>query len=81
MGFLHVEHGRLIQDLGVALDERGNIKTNSNYATSPSGIFVAGDAMTGASLVARAIWNGREAAASCHHYLQALSRNPQKSRS
>jgi glutamate synthase (NADPH/NADH) small chain len=81
MGFLHVEHGKLVQDLGIAVDEKGNIKTNGKYATSAPGVFVAGDTMTGASLVARAIWHGREAAASCHNYLQALSRTPQKSRS
>lgn len=69
MGFLHVEHGKLVQDLGVALDERGNIKTNGKYATSAQGVFVAGDAMTGASLVVRAIWHGREAAGACHGFL------------
>jgi glutamate synthase (NADPH/NADH) small chain len=69
MGFIHVEHGKLVQDLGVALDERGNIKTNGKYATSTPGVFVAGDAMTGASLVVRAIWHGREAAGSCHGFL------------
>jgi glutamate synthase (NADPH/NADH) small chain len=80
MGFVHVEHGKLLQDLGVALDEKGNIKTNGNYATSAPGVFVAGDAMTGASLVARAIWHGREAGASCHNYLLTLHTSTQKSR-
>jgi NADPH-dependent glutamate synthase beta subunit-like oxidoreductase len=40
------------------LDERGNIKA-TQYATSVPGVFVAGDAMTGASLVARAMRHGR----------------------
>ena len=71
MGFLHVEHGKLTHDLEVALDERGNIKTDGAYATSVPGVYVAGDAMTGASLVARAMRHGREAAAACHKYLQA----------
>ena len=39
----------------------GNIKTDGKYATSVRGVFVAGDAMTGASLVARAMRHGREA--------------------
>lgn len=69
MGFLHVEHGRLVQDLGVALDERGNISTNGKYATSAQGVFVSGDAMTGPSLVVRAIWHGREAAKACNDFL------------
>ena len=71
MGFLHVEHGKLTHDLEVALDERGNIKSDGTYATSVPGVYVAGDAMTGASLVARAMWHGREAAQACHNYLQA----------
>jgi len=69
MGFLHVEHLPLLNDLEVDLDERGNIKTDGNYATSAPGIFASGDAMTGASLVVRAIWNGREAAQACDAYL------------
>jgi glutamate synthase (NADPH/NADH) small chain len=74
MGFLHVEHGMLIRDLGIALDERGNIRANGRYATSVPGIFVAGDAMTGASLVSWAVRHGREAAMSCHNYLSRQSR-------
>jgi glutamate synthase (NADPH/NADH) small chain len=69
MGFLHVEHGPLTQDLGLALDEKGNIKTNGKYATSVPGVFAAGDAMTGASLVARAAQHGGEAANACNDYL------------
>jgi hypothetical protein len=38
MGFLHVEHGKLTHDLEVALDERGNIKSDGTYATSVTGI-------------------------------------------
>ena len=73
MGFLHVEHGKLTHDLEVALDERGNIKTNGKYSTSVQGIFVAGDAMTGASLVARAMSHGREAAEACHTFMAQVN--------
>ena len=45
------------------------IMTDGKYATSVQGVFVAGDAMTGASLVARAMRHGREAAGACHAYL------------
>ncbi|MBD3317237.1 MAG: glutamate synthase, partial [Chitinivibrionales bacterium] len=69
MGFVHVEHSRLISDLGLSLDDRGNIKTDE-YATSEKGIYAAGDAFTGASLVVRAIYHGRRAAESIDRYLR-----------
>jgi glutamate synthase (NADPH) small chain len=69
MGFLHVEHNKLIDDLGVAFDARGNILSEGNYTTSVPGVFVAGDAGTGASLVVRAIYHGRQAAKAVDEYL------------
>jgi glutamate synthase (NADPH/NADH) small chain len=62
MGFVHVVHGPLLQELGVALDERGNIATFDGYRTSVPGVYAAGDANMGASLVVRAINQGRQAA-------------------
>ena len=53
-GFLHVVHEGLIKELGLKLDQRGNILVN-NYQTSEPAIFAAGDTVTGASLVAHAI--------------------------
>ncbi len=70
MGFVHVEHSRLTEDLGVALDGRGNIQVDSRYATSVPGIFAAGDSHAGASLVVRAISHGRRAAAAVDEYLR-----------
>jgi glutamate synthase (NADPH/NADH) small chain len=70
MGFVHVEHSRLLEDLGVTLDDRGNISAGRDYITSSQGIFVAGDAGTGASLVVRAIYHGRGAAEAIHKYLE-----------
>ncbi|MBD3347220.1 MAG: glutamate synthase small subunit [Chitinivibrionales bacterium] len=69
MGFLHVEHGKLIEDLGIDLDDRGNLKIE-NYATTVPGVFAAGDSGTGASLVVRAIYHGREAAKSIDEFLR-----------
>lgn len=69
MGFVHTEHNRLTEDLGVKFDKKENIKTDGSYATSVKGVFAAGDAATGASLVVRAIFHGREAAASINKYL------------
>jgi glutamate synthase (NADPH/NADH) small chain len=69
MGFLHVEHDKLLEDLEVELDGRGNIASKGKYATSVSGVFTAGDAGIGASLVVRAIFHGREAAKAIGEYL------------
>jgi NAD(P)H-dependent glutamate synthase small subunit len=60
-GFVHVEHNQLIRDLNVALDDRGNIKVKDYQSSVPS-VFAAGDAVSGASLVVRAIDSGRQAA-------------------
>ncbi|MFH1416092.1 MAG: glutamate synthase subunit beta [Elusimicrobiota bacterium] len=68
MGFIHVEHSRLLKDLGVEYDECGNIMTE-NYSTSVGGVFAAGDADTGASLVVKAINHGMEAAKKIDEYL------------
>ncbi|WP_456442827.1 glutamate synthase subunit beta [Caldithrix abyssi] len=70
LGFLHIQHGPLIKDLELALDERGNILTNGDYATSRPGVFAAGDASAGASLVVRAIFQGRRAAEKIDTYLK-----------
>jgi glutamate synthase (NADPH/NADH) small chain len=61
MGFLHVEHTKLLDDLGVKFDDRDNVQTNG-YRTNVDGVFAAGDAATGASLVVTGIWHGRQAA-------------------
>ncbi|MCX7029469.1 MAG: glutamate synthase subunit beta [Spirochaetes bacterium] len=62
MGFLHVRHGRLLEDLSAEYDARGNLHTDARGLTSVRGVWAAGDAGTGASLVVRAIFQGREAA-------------------
>ncbi|MHB8059953.1 MAG: glutamate synthase subunit beta [Gaiellaceae bacterium] len=68
MGFVHVEHSRLVKDLGLELDGRGNIAC-ADYATSAPGVFVAGDAHIGASLIVTAVHHGREAAAAVDEFL------------
>ncbi len=71
MGFLSPVHEGLVNDLGVELDQRGNIKVDAHGATSVPGVFAAGDAATGASLVVRAIARGRETAMGVIEYLKA----------
>lgn len=69
MGFIHPKHEGLLMDLGVALDERGNIKTDDTFMTTKQGIFAAGDARRGQSLVVWAINEGRQVAKSVDKYL------------
>jgi len=69
MGFVHVEHGPLVQEAGLCLDQRGNISVDENAMTCVPGIFAAGDAVQGASLVVRAMYQGRRAAEGVERYL------------
>lgn len=62
MGFLHPVKNGLLDELGVELDERGNVKTNIMAMSSLEGVFAAGDMATGQSLVLKAIAGGRQAA-------------------
>jgi len=71
MGFVHPEHEGPVNDLSLEKDPRGNIKTNSDYMTSVKGVFAAGDAHRGASLVVWAIAEGREAAYAIDRYLKS----------
>jgi glutamate synthase (NADPH/NADH) small chain len=59
----------MIEQLGIALDQRGNVQTNGDYMTSVDGIFAAGDMRRGQSLVVWAISEGRKAAAAVDRYL------------
>lgn len=71
MGFVHVEHGPLVRDLGIATDSRGNIVVGADSMTGTPGVFAAGDSVLGASLVVRAIAQGRRAAEGVNRYLAA----------
>ena len=73
MGFTGPEKSELISQLEVELDERGNIKRDENFATNQEGIFVAGDAGRGQSLIVWAIAEGRSAAKAIDTYLMGDS--------
>jgi glutamate synthase (NADPH/NADH) small chain len=62
MGFTHVVQDGLAADFGLELDQRGNIRTEGSFHTSRPKVWAAGDARNGASLVVRAIADGRAAA-------------------
>jgi glutamate synthase (NADPH/NADH) small chain len=68
MGFLHPEPG-LLDELGVEKDPRGNVKTPVPYTSTVEGVFVAGDARRGQSLIVWAINEGRQCARMVERYL------------
>ncbi|WP_020573513.1 glutamate synthase subunit beta [Actinopolymorpha alba] len=70
MGFVGPERDGLLEQLGVELDERGNIKRDGSFATSAPGVFVAGDAGRGQSLIVWAIAEGRACAAGVDGWLR-----------
>ncbi|MCF8534804.1 MAG: glutamate synthase subunit beta [Candidatus Nanopelagicaceae bacterium] len=76
MGFTGPEKSTLLEQLEVELDERGNIKRGLDYQSSEEGIFVAGDAGRGQSLIVWAIAEGRSAAAEVDKYLTGNTQLP-----
>jgi glutamate synthase (NADPH/NADH) small chain len=62
IGFAHPEHEGLIEELGLELDRRGNIRTEQTYRSSVNGVYACGDARIGQSLVVTAIAEGRKCA-------------------
>lgn len=70
MGFVHPQHIGFINNLGVALDERGNVKaSDKDYRTNIAKVFTAGDMRRGQSLVVWAISEGRECARKVDEFL------------
>jgi len=69
MGFLGPQAKGVVEQLGVELDERSNIKRDKAFMTSVPGVFAAGDAGRGQSLIVWAIAEGRSAAAGVDAYL------------
>jgi len=76
MGFTGPEQSPLISQLEVKLDDRGNIDRNANFESSEEGIFIAGDAGRGQSLIVWAIAEGRSAAAAVDRYLTGETQLP-----
>jgi glutamate synthase (NADPH/NADH) small chain len=69
IGFSGPEESGLFAELGVRRDTRGNVTTDAAHRTSADGVFAAGDAHRGASLIVWAIREGRDAAESIDRYL------------
>jgi glutamate synthase (NADPH) small chain len=70
MGFTGPVKNGLLEQLGVNLNERGNVATDANYMSTVPGVFAAGDTRRGQSLVVWAIAEGRQAAEGITHYLK-----------
>ena len=69
MGFVGPEREGLLSQLGVDLDERGNVVRDDDWRSTVDGVFVCGDAGRGQSLIVWAIAEGRSCAASVDEYL------------
>ncbi|MFD1812294.1 glutamate synthase subunit beta [Rhodococcus gannanensis] len=76
MGFVGPEKPGLLTDLGVDINERGNVARSSEWETSVPGVFVAGDMGRGQSLIVWAIAEGRSAAAAVDKYLEGVTALP-----
>ena len=77
MGFIHPKPAGLLDELSIALDERGNVKADeTSYKTSRKNVFVAGDMRRGQSLVVWAIKEGRRAARAVDEHLMGMSTLP-----
>lgn len=74
MGFVHPVYEGLVENLGVELDARYNVRVDADNRTSVPKVFAAGDASYGAGLVVRAIASGRKAAAAIDDYLSNLEK-------
>jgi glutamate synthase (NADPH/NADH) small chain len=76
MGFTGPEQSPLLTQLEVRIDERGNIVRDNNFAANDDGVFVAGDAGRGQSLIVWAIAEGRSAASAVDRYLTGDTQLP-----
>ena len=76
MGFLGPEPGGLLDQLGVALTERGTVRRDDQWMTSVPGIFTAGDMQRGQSLIVWAIAEGRSCARGVDQFLMGNSDLP-----
>ena len=76
MGFTGPDKGQLLDDLGVALTERGNVARDAQWMTNVPGVFTAGDMQRGQSLIVWAIAEGRSAARAIDEYLMGESQLP-----
>lgn len=81
MGFVHPEKPGIVEQLGLELDARGNVRVDPDtFATSVPGVFAAGDCQRGQSLVVWGIADGRKAARGIDAYLMGSTNLPRGNR-
>jgi glutamate synthase (NADPH/NADH) small chain len=76
LGYQGAEHGVIAEQIELGTDSRSNLARNKDYSTPVPGVFVAGDAGRGASLIVWAIAEGRAVAAEVDRYLEGTSLLP-----
>ena len=76
LGFTGPVKNGLLDQLGLELDARGNVRTDANSMTSQPGVFAAGDMRRGQSLIVWAIAEGRQAAQGIDKYLLSPAHRP-----
>lgn len=76
LGYRGAEHQTAEHQIGLGVDDRGNIERDASYATHIPGMFVAGDAGRGASLIVWAIAEGRAVAAEVDRFLEGSTLLP-----
>jgi glutamate synthase (NADPH/NADH) small chain len=76
MGFVGPERAGMLEELGVDLDERGNVARDATFATSEAGVFACGDIGRGQSLIVWAIAEGRSCAAGVDEWLMGRTQLP-----
>ena len=76
MGFIGPERSQLVNDLGVTLTDRGNVRRDGHWMTNVRGVFAAGDMQRGQSLIVWAIAEGRSAARGIDQFLMGDSKLP-----
>ncbi len=76
MGFTGPERSPLVEQLGLDLDERGNVRRDGDFRTNLEDVFVCGDAGRGQSLIVWAIAEGRAAASAVDRHLAGSSQLP-----
>jgi glutamate synthase (NADPH/NADH) small chain len=76
IGYTGPDSDAVLSGLSVGMSKRGSVATDSEYQTNVPGIFAAGDARRGQSLIVWAIAEGREVAHNVDKYLMGVSRLP-----
>jgi glutamate synthase (NADPH/NADH) small chain len=69
LGFAGPGNNKLVEDMGVEHDAKGNIKVDERHMTTVAGVFAAGDMSRGQSLIVRAIADGQSTARGMIEYL------------